>query len=66
MNHPWTSLDLDTLKALYESKVQELNSHLDDGKPWEGLKDIRDDLSKLSAFIYEKVQSPEDVSKVAS
>lgn len=65
MNHQLSTLDLDTLKALHESKVQELNSHLDSGKPWEELKDIRDHLSELSAIIYDKVQAAKDTNRVA-
>lgn len=66
MNLQLRTLDLDSLNRLYESKVQELDSHMSSGKSWDDLKEIREHLSELSAIIYEKVQSPQDTARIAS
>ena len=52
-----SNLELHSLKSMYERKVAELTHHLNNGKPWEEMKELRDSLSELSALIYDKVQS---------
>ena len=57
MNMQLTQLELNSLQNMYENKVAELTHHLNTGKPWEELKELRDTLSELSVLIYDKVQS---------
>ena len=57
MNSELAHLELNTLKSIYESRVNELLRSLLSGTTWDAMTEIREDLNELSKVMYEKVQA---------
>jgi hypothetical protein len=57
MEKEWSGLNEEALKALYEKKLQELNTALLSGAPWEGLRDQRHAVTQLSILITKRQSS---------
>ena len=66
MNPEIYNLDLESLKRLYQSKVEELMNNLHAEVSWDHMKELRETLYELSILMYEKVQSPETPEKSKS
>lgn len=57
MKSELSQLELNTLKSIYESRVNELLKCLLSGTAWDAMEEIREDLNELSTVMYEKVQA---------
>lgn len=51
MEKKWSGLNENNLKALYETKLKELNAALLGGAEWEALRDQRHEVTQLSILL---------------